>query len=195
MNTTTHKSKRLTYDLRDNILNAFRDKALKEERENLKTKVNKLAIGLYTDNFSKIKQDLMTSLPTGFLPKTNSFTVCFGQAVDGGVYRAVLDNEVLIPYSVHKNDRTPIKIYEPKSKFYKEWEYIITEEKRLRKKHSDIYSAINSIIHSVNTTKQLIAVWPESKEVVLSICDVDYSPSATSVPAIRIQEVNKLLGL
>lgn len=53
---------------------------------------------------------------------------------------------------------------------------------------------IKSLLYSVNTIKQLKTVWPEGAEFY-AIYDEASTKSKGGVPAVQIEEINKLLGL
>ncbi|ELV4980379.1 hypothetical protein SHB81_000001, partial [Escherichia coli] len=51
----------------------------------------------------------------------------------------------------------------------------------------NVWAALNS----VTTVKRLIEVWPESKELLPKEAD----KASTALPALRVEDLNKMIGL
>ena len=63
--------------------------------------------------------------------------------------------------------------------------------KSINKKKDDLKTTVTSILNSVSTTKRLIEVWPEAKELLPDSVEKEI----TGLPALQIADVNKLIGL
>ena len=61
----------------------------------------------------------------------------------------------------------------------------------INKKKDDLKTTVTSILNSVSTTKRLIEVWPEAKELLPDSVEREI----TGLPALHIADVNKLIGL
>lgn len=55
----------------------------------------------------------------------------------------------------------------------------------------DIESTVWAALNSVTTTKRLIDVWPESKELIPDGVDT----AKQTLPALKVEDLNRLIGL
>jgi hypothetical protein len=72
-----------------------------------------------------------------------------------------------------------------------EREQLINEEARLDKWRDDVRAPVKAAVNSVTTVAALLKAWPEAKELIPK----DVPEAAVQLPAVRVADLNKLIGL
>ncbi|MCE1943305.1 Nmad5 family putative nucleotide modification protein [Enterobacter roggenkampii] len=68
---------------------------------------------------------------------------------------------------------------------------VFAAEAKLEARKKDIESTVWAALNSVTTTKRLIEVWPESKELIPDGVDT----AKQTLPALKVEDLNRLIGL
>lgn len=182
------KSQTLTNDLRSRIADKIvREKFTikKQELEKEILEFNHLIIqDLLPEEFKKeFKKELHFVLNNpGWFPKEREFKVKFGPTI---AY-INLDKSVLVPYYLFQGN--VLKIYEAGSPFETLYNSLENRVSHLENERRELRTKINAILNSVNTTKQLLSVWPEVEPYI-----PDYCKNVPNLPSVLISEVNQLI--
>lgn len=73
----------------------------------------------------------------------------------------------------------------------KRFEKLTQKESNIKKKEAEIDANVHAALSSVTTIKRLIEIWPESKELI----PTDISKSTSTLPALQVEDLNKLISL
>lgn len=73
-----------------------------------------------------------------------------------------------------------------------EFNKLISEKSKISEDRKSLSATLNGLLYSVNTTKQLLEVWPECKEL---LSESEVEPKKDNLPAIQMAEINKQIGI
>ena len=174
---------------RELLRSADRDKEIEEARKEQQRIADQIYMKAFT--YPVVKQ--MYSLPDGWLPTTSTIRVAVGTGTN--TYR--LSNEKRVPMTVVYGfgDSSIINRDAP---FARDDELTDAHEgqqqhiENLRAEYRKIKRDIWTVLEGCNTTKQLIAVWPEIEHVVRKY---EKSRHVRALPAKPVADLNRELGL
>ncbi len=198
-------SVKLTNYNRDVFVSVCVKKAFDVKRTELQKEETQLAETCYKFLYNDKDRDLLYSLPTGWLPTRNSiraryYTSSSSRGTDvslafknekGESYSKLFGKQDDYNYTQISDVHIDTPLGQLLFNFAKKKETLETEVITFKRRIIDI-------IHSVNTTKQLIEVWPESVEI-LEMCNWYLSVSNVTpkyLPVITgIRDINKILDI
>jgi hypothetical protein len=191
------KSLRLNKELRTTILNSFLDKYKSSNPEpevgDVSKAQQKAAInaqkavygkyeGLLPDEFVVKSNNIQVRLPNGSIQHWY-----FGYDEEGDSIYLLMSKESKVKYVFTDNDsiyaeyRKVADTVKQQQTVYDEWE----------KGYQKFKSEVTQVLESVNTTGQLVEVWPESLPFIpQEISD----PSKINLPSVNFAEINKVIS-
>lgn len=191
------KSLRLNKQMRQDILESFVEKYVSAnpqppvvDVDSLKTKfaikLNEMLynkyVGLVPDGMLHTKRYIQLQLPTESI-----VSWYFGYDEDGDYVYKPATKESKVEYVLTSTDPLWIQyskeVEEAKqnNKAYEEW------NKTLRKFKAEV----TTVLESVNTTLQLVEVWPEAEPFVPQAIS---NPSSINLPSVNFAELNKVIS-
>ena len=196
-------SVRLTNSIRDKIIQDLIDHRFTKEAEELAKKRARFAKKVYNDVYSEYQRRKMNALPDGWLPVKNSVKVKFGSEID----QCYASGELYLPHisrrqfvEVVKGWLVPTcddgynvikKQYEHGDSFTKERNALENAKLELRDKIEETYRNAKAAVYSATTVNKLINAWPEVEPFVRKYIKTE----GTSIPAIKVEKLNAMLGL
>ena len=195
------KSLRLNKQMRDSIVKNFGDKRLAANPEPEQTMTRVKAKELLADYcHEKVYGDIdLSCVPEDMINHSSYIRVKFPEVDDKGeapienLYFEKLDcythktkpstNKSKVEYVLTKSD-SGYKQYKKDLKKYKEEEKAIKEYKA---DHNRYLQQVRQVVEAVNTTKQLLEVWPEAEQF---IPDDIKDPSSITLPSVNIADLN-----
>lgn len=195
------KSLRLNQQLRDAIVNNFADKRSKAQPRPLETITRKslkedLANSVYVSvygnvDLSKVPEDMLNvehyvkvQFPSSDPKEEGTIeSLSFGRDGEGkSIYKPATRNSK-VEYVLTKSD--PLyKEYKRKQKIFKQEQEAIKEYDNDHKRY---IQQVRQVVNAVNTTKQLLEVWPEAEQF---IPDDIRDPSTITLPSVNIADLN-----
>jgi hypothetical protein len=191
------KSLRLNKELRTNILNSFLDKYKSSNPEpevgdlskaqqvaaiNAQKAIYGKYEGLLPDEFVVISNNIQVRLPNGSVQHWY-----FGSDEEGESIYLLMSKESKVKYVFTDNDpiyaeyRKVADAVKQQQAVYDEWV----------KGYKKFKSEVTQVLESVNTTGQLVEVWPESLPFIpQEISD----PSKINLPSVNFAEINKVIS-
>lgn len=190
------KSVTLTNKIREEILNSV----MKQWKEmNPIPDVDKaehdFAMHIWNGYFKKEKA-LLETIPTNFLRKTDSVSV----TINGEVQRLFFmhskeynhPDAIEMPCDWSSYNPPVLKQLNDSNKEYKKYKKVKDEHEEWLERGKEVKSESNTILYSVNTTRQLLEVWKECEPFLPAhVAD----PKAIRLPAIPTSRLNERLGL
>lgn len=192
-------SKRLTNTLKDDIANAAKRKSpinkqieeLLERRKVLSEGIRIESLGgqANADKYKKIAEQmakLREELPDNMLTHT------MGISVTNSLYISIDDGRryyIDLP-SVAPSITGCIHITS-KSAFYFDIIESLDKESQLNKDLKEVFNTVRASIAGITTVKRLVDSWPE----VVELLPPDAVESKVRLPAMRVDNLNKLIGL
>lgn len=188
---------RLTNQLREQIISDIVDALTTKEETTLKKRESALGIQCYNHLFTKRQRDIMNELPRGWLPEDT----CLQFNVGGMAVSLTTDKPVRVPFRQDVSVDETVGTYrsgckrlgniadeELKQKFLG----LHSDQEALKVKVRKMRTDTKAMLDSVQTYAQLEKNWPEGKKFYGK-----YKPKHgdSQLPAIRVQELNKTLGL
>ena len=188
------------------IKKSIYDRVLKDKYEKRYTDMaasfRALAESVYNDVYSKKERDLMASLPKGWLITRSDIRVKF----EGHGNYEVLDfrgecgckpmryriAEVFEKPTPAKDSHRAVKVYEPTSKFTVQYVACRTALKQLDEDFNASSLMLDTALGQFKTLDALKKGWPEIAPFTDHIGE---SPINNALPAVRMSEINKQLGL
>jgi len=146
---------------------------------------------VYDDIYSGDRRKKMDSLPDGWLPEKEEFSVQFGS--DGSGYcRRAFDKPKRFLAKDCKAYNQCLKIYEVDHPFTKTHQDLTDMLDDLKKKRDKAQQQTQAVLDSCNTTKQLKELWTEAAKYI-----EQYEPAEerTTQVALVTDELNELLNL
>lgn len=181
------KSKRLSDGDRTSIRKRLLSGKFEDSREKLKAAEMKLNLKIIKAFYSSDTWDRLSSAPIGDYPTTKSVNVNF----HGMCIRVTSDKAFPLRYNDHwstinVSDRT----------LKTEWDRLENRKRKQKDLESALRRKVSSALWSVNTSKQLIELWPEIRDVVISVCKLDVMGADNGLlPVATITNLNKELSL
>ncbi|TGE04602.1 Nmad5 family putative nucleotide modification protein [Hymenobacter fodinae] len=175
----------MTNEIRDNIARNATKQKFTKENDAIKQEENDLALELYHSLFTPEELKLVTKLDTKWFHQDK----CLRFNCGGYNLMLCIKEGVPVPYSRHCSilgnisGDLAIKAQE-----------FANKKKDVEADQAKALRAIGSVLYSVNTIKQLKTVWPEGADFY-AMYDEASAKSKGGVPAVQIDEINKLLGL
>lgn len=201
---------RLTKDLRSQIAKEVMRDRFMEVEEHLWDAHANLARKIWSNTVGKMNFHLPTgervaiqSIPKGWLPQDKKIKAKFGDEVvsvsfDGdfwswGMQRTnyVNRDSIWMSFPETKKDSV-VKIFEPETQEAKEYFQLSGRLKDYMEDIKRVKKEVNVILSSVTTMKQLLESWPEVQPYIENL---DLPKPGASLPAVRVEELNKMLGL
>ncbi|MBS0859610.1 Nmad5 family putative nucleotide modification protein [Providencia rettgeri] len=198
---------RLTNAIKDSIKNNALAKAgIFKQKEELKKEFNQLALDVRIealggeDKAKKTELVLEVALANvKMLEEEVSSNIYLHHTSGGQIYPAFGGQRTSLYYGKDKENRdirllTPSKnkcLFPSDHELSKRFEKLKQKENKLAEKETEIETTTRAILSSVTTIKRLIEIWPESKELI----PADISKSSATLPALQVEDLNKLIGL
>ena len=187
------KSQKLTNVIRDRILGNIYNIKIKPDLDEFEKQLRYTGGRIIRNAFGDGVYDRMLQLPENYFSTKTTFRL----AVDGKI-SSILTDSVRCPACylydvVTTDDRGSDKSVNNARNMYRA-EYRVIESKRqeVMNKWQDIQDETTKIFYGINTTKQLIEIWPEVVEFLPdSIKNVDN----THLPMVQVTKLNTLLGI
>lgn len=192
---------RLTNQLRDQIIDDIIDKLLNKERTSIKKREQRLANECYNQVFTKKQRDAMYDIPRGWLPEDS----CLRFNIGGMTVDLTPVRPMRVPFTMkvfdENGDNVTVGNYRQtcqrlgdiadetiKQKFLD----LHADKEELKARESKIRRETRAMLDSVQTYNQLVKHWPEGAKFYAK-----YEPrnGDSQLPAIRVAELNKTLGL
>lgn len=154
---------RLTNEKRDAIVNQIVSKMFSEREKVHAEKGKKLAKDALSLAFN---HNLVQACPDGFLPETKVVNIYFPGSHS---FHVCMDESFRFPYSLTRYGNAEITI--PLDKLSKTFEKQISDHiytgKKLATERIESKREVQSILYSVNTTKQLKEIWPDLFDLII----------------------------
>lgn len=183
------KSMTLTKQMREDILKSVIEKWKEKNQEpDIKAAENDFAEYLWSDYFKKEKS-LFDGVPSEFMNLATDMKYC----VNGEVKQASLKDGNSKPVN-WKGYRNPVlKDIRDTHKEYSKYNAVVIDHEKWRERGNEVFRETKAILESVNTTKQLLEIWPQCEPFIPAhIADPD---KAIRLPAIEMSRLNERLGL
>ena len=183
---------RLTSRHREQITRALLAQRFEQEEKAIEAEQSQLALRAYHERFNQADRKRMIALPAGWMNETNHVSARFGsddfhgylpgkESVRGtaeiGLGYGSSAYVISLPWD------------HSLSKKHSEWK---NRRRKLRADKAKAESDIKQVLSSVTTSARLAEVWPEIKKTVEAVCG---AAAPSNLPAPRIEELNKMLGL
>lgn len=177
---------RLTNDIRNEICESAITASFKKQNDKLKAEETKIGMQLYRSLYKKSELDIIAKLDKKWL----DIDECLRFNCGGFDLTFCVEPGVAVPqregYGCRRlgNITDPDLVYKAQD-FAKRKEDAKAEERKAEQ-------ALRAVLFSVNTVKRLAEVWPEGAAYYdYLLAEVEN----TGVPAIKMQELNAMLGL
>lgn len=180
---------KLTESLRSKIVRKVVSDQFDPIFDAIKERKMDLAHEIYLDEF-KSRLEQIEALPEGWLPTLTSIGVNFG----GQYHDLSLRTKVRVPASYYDDyfDRNVNEfIYEASHRFSKAMAEIVNDEKDAKERRDTAKTQTRAILNSYPSVQRLIEAWPEIEPYTVA----DGRVVVENLPAIKIDEINALLGL
>lgn len=160
------------------------------------------ALKVYNDLYSEAERKKMAALPDGWLGKSSSITVQFGEGsgygqieFSGSVYgdvHAVMKAPVNAVYRLvaYHHLRGCAKVYERTHGFSDEYDALRERQEDLATQISQARRQTEAALTKATTLKRLVEIWPEIEPFVEK-----YADKPKPLPALPTNELNALLDL
>ena len=187
------KSQKLTNAIRDRILDNIYNTKIKPDLDKFEKQLRFNGGLIIRNAFGDGVYDRMLQLPENYF----STKITFRLNVDGKI-DSILTDSVRCPacylYDViTTDDRVSDKsVHNARNMYRTEYRVIESKRQKVINKWQDIREEATKIIYSVNTTKQLIEMWPE---VVEFLPDGIKSVDTPHLPMVQVEKLNTLLGI
>jgi len=183
------KSVTLTKQMREDILTSVLDKWAEINTEpDLVLANHNFATWLWRDYYKK-ERDLFDDIPNGFLNISKEMRFC----VNGEVKEVSLKEGFGKPVDWVSYRSPVLKTIRDTHKEYTKYEKVSDAHNRWRALWKEVSRETRAILESVNTTRQLLELWPQSEPFLPAhIADPD---RAIRLPAIQMSRLNERLGI
>lgn len=184
---------KLTNSMRDMIENRLVKGKFEKEEAQLKEKMRKIGDKFYKDLYTPSQLKLLASLPSTWCIERSEFYV----HIDGqGTSRITLTK----PMRLHIGGESAYRYHEANIyKIYEATHPLVEERRQARDEIDNLATArkelrmqVRGVLNSVTTLGKLVEVWPEIQSY---ITDLWTPPASAGVPAVVIEDLNKLLNL
>lgn len=178
---------RLTVNIRKRLRDVLLAKRFDLESKQLAEDRYKLADDVWNDLLTCEQQQLLDSLPKGWLPKDSSIAISF----DGDVTHLPFKEYRLMPYDFADNYKA-LRVYEADHVFTIRYKEIKKLSDNIQGSRKILRRSIMDILNSIRTVKRLKEIWPEVSDAVDEIvCE----NNDKYLPAISTKDLNEKLGL
>jgi hypothetical protein len=182
------KTIKLNESLRRRITAKLMDNKFSGREKSIEDEGYALAQEVYRSAFSAEEFKLLLSLPYDWMAQENGFRCRLGGFDDrlhfSGDKRLPMPHARNFAFLVNHDHGHPL------TERYCKWR----ESKRsIREEKEKLSGEIRAVVYSATTVNKLITIWPEIKDVVLTICNVVYEDP--NLPAPKISYLNEALGL
>lgn len=198
---------RLTNAVKDSITNNALAKAgIFKQKEELKKEFNQLALDVRIEALGgedkARKMELVLDVAISNLKmlreEVNSDIGTYNSK-SGRIIPAFAGQRTTLNYGNDKDDNeiyllTPSRdkcLFAADHELSKRFEKLNKKESKIKKKETEIEANVQAALNSVTTIKRLIEIWPESKELI----PTDISKASILLPALQVEDLNKLIGL
>lgn len=161
----------------------IRDRFEKRQKE-IDEKRQSIADRIYERELTEAQREALVDLPESFFAQRTSISLQLGAEYT----TLTMSEQRPIPYDRHRNTFAVLGARDPLTKEYQE---TTRDSSRLRVDEREMTASVNSVLASVTTDNRLIDEWPEIKKIVRRIVQ----PKAKLLPAVRMEKLNKELGL
>lgn len=198
---------RLTNAIKDSIKNNALAKAgIFKQKEELKKEFNQLALDVRIealggeDKAKKMELVLEVAISNlKMLREEVNSDIGTYNSKNSRIIPAFAGQRTTLYYGNDKDDNeirllTPSRekcLFSADHELSKRFEKLNKKESKIKKKESEIEANVQAALNSVTTIKRLIEIWPESKELI----PTDISKSTSTLPALQVEDLNKLIGL
>lgn len=134
------------------------------------------------------KQYNLEDIPKSMLRLDNTVVIC----INTNNYNYNMSKQMPVKKSNHWS-QIPCKVFESKPAFIKEFEEKQKVHYKWASDKDTFKEEIEQIVNSVNTTKQLVELWPEAEQYIPPYAN-DPSKGIT-LPALKTSRLNELLGV
>lgn len=180
------KTVRLTNHMRESIRDALLEHRFAEEEKAVEAAFFEVADKMYNHFFSTKDQELMASLPQGWLPTDNDIHVRLGSSGQDFVVPDMSYSR-RFPYNLHDRWQS----LDDEHPLVEEYKAIRDRKNALRKARTEAKKQVWAVLSTITTANKLLTVWPEAKPFVEKYID----EPAPQLPALPIGTLNNLLKL
>lgn len=183
------KSVTLTKQMREDILASVIEKWKEKNKEpDLRGAENDFAEYLWSDYFKKEK-GLFDNISPKFLNLGKEMKFCVNGEVKEVSFKE--GNEKAVDWRGYRNP--VLKDIRDTHKEYTKYNTVVLAHEQWREKGNEVLRETKAVLESVNTTKQLLDLWPQCEPFLPAhIADPD---QAIRLPAIEMSRLNERLGL
>lgn len=174
---------RMTKDLRESIARKAVETQFKPRHDALKVEEHKLGMEMYNATFPADIQKQLKKIPDGWLRMDG----CLRFNCGGYDLRFTVSPAVPVPYSTHCARLAAVT-----GDLAERGQAHANALKDFREQYEAAYRALLRMLESVGSVKALQKAWPDGIEFYKNYLTA--APGA-AVPALRVEEVNKMLGL
>ncbi|MBW3374676.1 hypothetical protein KYK31_11905 [Hymenobacter norwichensis] len=172
--------------MRESITNNATHKSFADQNDGIKQEENDLALELYKSIFTPDELKLANKLDKRWFHQDDCLRF------NCGGYDLTLCVKIGVPVPYNKGYCS--RLGNITGELAEKAQAFANKKNDIRDEQNKAYRAIKSLLYSVNTIKQLKSVWPEGAEFY-AMYDEASAKSKGGVPAVQIDEINKLLGL
>lgn len=185
------QSKRLSYALREKIWTNLKNEILQPKYDTLFDELCSIGTELYTAIIGEVHLDLIRKLPEHYTVRSTKVRI---NAMDVTWYEIIFSKSMPIPsayiygaidyaefWDKNEADRL-LKLYKNKQAELRGWNNHIKE----------CHDHAMMIMNGVNTTKQLVVIWPECAKY---LPDMNKKVDISQLPMVQVSKLNTMLGL
>lgn len=187
------KSQKLTNAIRDRILDNIYNIKIKPDLDKFEKQLRYTGGWVIRNAFGDGVYDRMLQLPENYFVTTSAFDLTVDEKTV-----TILTDSMRCPacyryITITTDDRVNDKsVLNARNMYRAEYRTIENKRQKVVDKWQDIREEVTKIIYSVNTTKQLIEIWPE---VVEFLPDGVKSVDTPHLPMVQVEKLNTLLGI
>ena len=179
------KSNRLTNYIKDTIIERVFTKVFGKRIEMLKKQKEIFADTCYEFRYDKKELNIMNELQVltnnNAFAKSNTISLHFGGRYSNmkmSQYRPFFNNDFESKTKLTINHKLSIQ-----------WQKLQDEESDINSEKKKLGQEIRSLLNSVNTTKQLLEVWPESEIFLKGLIE----PNGKMLPMVQVKTLNEVI--
>ena len=177
-------SVRLTREMRNLILSKMMKHAFGDRTAILDKEFSLLGQDVYNDVYPNSLQAKMKALPDGFLPTNSHMHVSFGGQIANVSFGCSLRVSAALGYN-------PTKIYPASDGLSVKYFELDKQRHVLDEERDKAKAAARAALNSCNTTRSLLAVWPEAEPFLREYLE----PPPVRALTLSIPDLNKQLRL
>lgn len=188
-NENDFKSIRLNKSMREDIVLSVMSKwGEKNPQPDVAACENNFALWLWGEKFGKHEDDLK-SIPEEFLNTSKQLKFC----VDGQVDKVELSEAMPVTWGEYSYKEPVLKTIRSTNKEYQKYIKVVEDNNDWKKKYNELHLETETIIDSVNSTGQLVKLWPQCMPFLPAY--IANPGKAINLPAIQISRLNERIGL